>query len=171
MLSSTFSTDLLPRPGRVLCRVQGLDLALDHCCLKTLVEILEAIHLQGVLPKHLCVFKFFSCGITHIRNQKWSNEHSSVINDDSSKRAFQRKKSVYHTNKCTELTAPATMRSRGLASGHADKALRSFYESTGSAFGGSGPVLSCIISAMSVSRQGLPQSMQPLPSFTWTTSH
>lgn len=62
-------------------------------------------------------------------------------------------------------------RERGAASGHADEALRSFSESTGPAFGGSGPVLSCIISAMSISHQGLPQSMQPLSSFTWTTSH
>lgn len=36
-------------------------------------------------------------------------------------------------------------------------------EPTRPAFGGSGPVLSCIISAMSISRQGLPQSMRSLP--------
>lgn len=35
-------------------------------------------------------------------------------------------------------------------------------EPTRPAFGGSGPVLSCIISAMSISRQGLPQSMWSL---------
>lgn len=55
-------TYLLPRPGRVLRRVQGLDLALYHRRLQALVQILEAVHLQGVLSEHLGVFKLFTCG-------------------------------------------------------------------------------------------------------------
>lgn len=57
-------TDLLSRPGRVLCRVQGLDLALDHGRLQTLMEILEAVHLERVLAKHLRVLKLFACRAT-----------------------------------------------------------------------------------------------------------
>lgn len=47
--------------------MQGLDLALDHGRLQTLVEVLEAVHLERVLAKHLRVLKLLPCGATEAR--------------------------------------------------------------------------------------------------------
>lgn len=73
-----FGTDLLPRPGRVFCRVQGFDLALDHGRLQTLVEIFEAVHLEWILAKHLRVLKLFPCKASETRRQRQSiKDHQS----------------------------------------------------------------------------------------------
>lgn len=78
MTHDLLGTDLLSRPGRVFCRVQGLNLTLDHGCLQTLVEIFEAVHLERVLTKHLRVLKLFSCTATETRPQHGSiSDHLS----------------------------------------------------------------------------------------------